>query len=82
MRSPLATIRSDSAVNRLAVSSIGVVAIPHDNRQVRLYDLGGQRIARLPRGNRQVTYLSVILEILLRSEREAGLPCRESVHFF
>ncbi|XP_069700575.1 WD repeat-containing protein 37 [Periplaneta americana] len=53
MRSPLATIRSDSAANRLAVSSSGVVAIPHDNRQVRLFDLGGQRIARLPRTSRQ-----------------------------
>uniref|UniRef100_A0A1B6CX31 WD repeat-containing protein 37 n=1 Tax=Clastoptera arizonana TaxID=38151 RepID=A0A1B6CX31_9HEMI len=53
MRSPLATIRSDSAVNRLAVSSSGVIAIPHDNRQVRLHDLGGQRIARLPRTSRQ-----------------------------
>lgn len=54
MRSPLATIRADSAVNRLAVSSSGVIAIPHDNRQVRLHDLGGQRIARLPRTSRQV----------------------------
>jgi len=54
MRSSLATIRSDSAVNRLAVSSSGVVAIPYDNRQVRLFDLGGQRIARLPRTSRQV----------------------------
>ncbi|XP_066993121.1 WD repeat-containing protein 37 isoform X2 [Anabrus simplex] len=53
MRSPLATIRSDSAVNRLAVSGTGVVAIPHDNRQVRLFDLSGQRIARLPRTSRQ-----------------------------
>ena len=55
MRSPLATIRSDSAANRLAVSNSGVVAIPHDNRQVRLFDLGGQRIARLPRTSRQVS---------------------------
>ncbi|XP_046996838.1 WD repeat-containing protein 37 isoform X1 [Schistocerca americana] len=49
MRSPLATVRADSAVNRLAVSAGGVVAIPHDNRQVRLFDLNGQRVARLPR---------------------------------
>jgi WD domain, G-beta repeat. len=55
MRSPLATIRSDSAANRLAVSNSGVIAIPHDNRQVRLFDLGGQRIARLPRTSRQVS---------------------------
>lgn len=54
IRSPLATIRADSAANRLAVSSTGVVAIPHDNRQIRLFDLSGQRLARLPRTSRQV----------------------------
>ncbi|XP_071451947.1 WD repeat-containing protein 37 [Hetaerina americana] len=54
MRSPLAAVRSDSAVNRLSVSpSSGLIAIPHDNRQVRLFDLNGQRIARLPRNSRQ-----------------------------
>lgn len=53
IRSPLATIRGDSAANRLAVSSTGVIAIPHDNRQIRLFDLSGQRLARLPRTSRQ-----------------------------
>ncbi|XP_076331335.1 WD repeat-containing protein 37-like isoform X2 [Tachypleus tridentatus] len=52
MRSPLTTIRLDSPVNRLAVSSQHIIAIPHDNRNVRLYDVTGVRIARLPRGNR------------------------------
>lgn len=53
IRSPLATIRGDSAANRLAVSSTSIVAIPHDNRQIRLFDLNGQRLARLPRTSRQ-----------------------------
>lgn len=53
MRSPVATIRLDSAVNRLSVSSNGIIAIPHDNRNIRLYDLNGQRMARLPRSSRQ-----------------------------
>ncbi|XP_045453166.1 WD repeat-containing protein 37 [Melitaea cinxia] len=53
MRSALATIRSDSSVNRVAVSGAGLIAIPHDNRQVRLFDLQGQRLARLPRSSRQ-----------------------------
>lgn len=53
MRSPLTTIRLDSPVNRLAVSSQHVIAIPHDNRQVRLFDISGVRLARLPRNNRQ-----------------------------
>lgn len=55
MRSALTTIRTDSAVNRISVSPGGVIAIPHDNRQIRLFDLNGQRIARLPRTSRQVT---------------------------
>ncbi|XP_050514175.1 WD repeat-containing protein 37 [Diabrotica virgifera virgifera] len=53
MRSPTATIRVDSSVNRISVSSHGVIAIPHDNRHIRLYDLTGQRLARLPRSRRQ-----------------------------
>lgn len=55
MRSALTTIRTDSSVNRLAVSNIGIIAIPHDNRQIRLFDLNGQRVARLPRTSRQVS---------------------------
>ncbi|XP_055697148.1 WD repeat-containing protein 37 [Phlebotomus papatasi] len=53
MRSALTTIRTDSAVNRLGVSPTGVIAIPHDNRHIRLFDLNGQRVARLPRTSRQ-----------------------------
>ncbi|XP_059141764.1 WD repeat-containing protein 37-like isoform X2 [Physella acuta] len=52
MRSPIAAIRTDSEVNRLAVSQ-NVIAIPHDNRNIRLYDINGVRIGRLPRNNRQ-----------------------------
>ncbi|XP_078661551.1 WD repeat-containing protein 37-like isoform X6 [Branchiostoma floridae x Branchiostoma belcheri] len=53
MRSPLATIRTDSAINRLSVSPLHkVIAIPHDNRHIRLFDLQGVRLARLPRSNR------------------------------
>lgn len=54
MRTPVAMIQSDSAVNRVSVShSTGLVAIPFDNRNVRIYDLNGNRIARLPRSSRQ-----------------------------
>ncbi|XP_065667042.1 WD repeat-containing protein 37 isoform X2 [Hydra vulgaris] len=54
MRSPIATIRLDSAVNRLSLSpNQSVIAIPHDNRHVRLYDLSGNRLSRLPRQQRQ-----------------------------
>ena len=52
MRSALACIRTDSSVNRLAISSTGIIGIPHDNRHIRLFDLNGQRVARLPRSTR------------------------------
>ncbi|XP_054264669.1 WD repeat-containing protein 37 isoform X2 [Macrosteles quadrilineatus] len=74
MRSPLATIRSDSAVNRLDVSNTGVVAIPHDNRQVRLYDLGGQRIARLPRTNRQ-GHQRMVCCVTWVDDNSLSMPC-------
>lgn len=34
-----------------------IIALPHDNRQVRLFDLSGVRLARLPRSSRQVSAL-------------------------
>uniref|UniRef100_A0A3Q3R2P1 WD repeat-containing protein 37 n=1 Tax=Monopterus albus TaxID=43700 RepID=A0A3Q3R2P1_MONAL len=53
MRSPIATIRTDSAVNRISVSTNQrIIALPHDNRLVRLFDMNGMRLARLPRSNR------------------------------
>ncbi|XP_052285498.1 WD repeat-containing protein 37-like isoform X4 [Dreissena polymorpha] len=53
MRSPIATIRTDSSVNRLCVSqSQNMIAIPHDNRHIRLFDINGNRIGRLPRSSR------------------------------
>lgn len=54
MRSPITTIRADSGVNRFAIASNGVIAIPHDNRQVMLYDMTGQRVTRIPRTARNV----------------------------
>jgi WD40 repeat protein len=54
MRSPLASIRCDSPVNKVSVSPTNVIAVPLDNRNVLLFDLNGQRLARLPRSNRTV----------------------------
>lgn len=53
MRSALCHIRLDSAVNRLSVFNSAVIAIPQDNRDIRLFDVRGERIARLTRTNRQ-----------------------------
>ncbi|VDK87492.1 unnamed protein product [Litomosoides sigmodontis] len=49
MRSAIVTVRLDSAVNRLSISARNVIAIPHDNRSIRLYDLNTVRLTRLPR---------------------------------
>ncbi|XP_050407512.1 WD repeat-containing protein 37 isoform X1 [Patella vulgata] len=54
MRSPIATIQCDSAINRLAVcDATQIIAIPQDNRHVKLCDINGNRIGRLPRSSRQ-----------------------------
>ncbi|KAK2565034.1 WD repeat-containing protein 37 [Acropora cervicornis] len=66
MRSPLTTINTDSSINsdshvclfaylfRLSVSPVNnIVALPHDNRHIRLFDISGVRLTRLPRRNGQ-----------------------------
>ncbi|ESO86795.1 hypothetical protein LOTGIDRAFT_194641 [Lottia gigantea] len=54
MRSPIATIQCDSAINRLSVcETTQIIAIPQDNRHVKLCDINGNRIGRLPRSSRQ-----------------------------
>ncbi|KHJ41582.1 WD domain, G-beta repeat protein [Trichuris suis] len=54
MRTALSTIRLDSSVNRIAISRTnGIIAIPTDNRQVRLCDMAGSRITRLPSTSRR-----------------------------
>lgn len=74
MRSPLANIHVESPVNKLSVTTIGssagggiggvhhLIAIPLDNRTVRIYDSNGSRICRLPRSqhDRMVTCASFV----------------------
>lgn len=61
MRSPITTIRAESGVNRFAIASNGVIATPHDNRQVMLYDMTGQRVNRIPRTARNVKIVFINL---------------------
>lgn len=52
MRSPLTAICVEAPINKLAVSqSHNIIAIPLDNRHVRLYDINGNRVCRLPRNH-------------------------------
>lgn len=56
MRSPLDSVRLDCGINRISVShgNRPILAVPLDNRHVKLYDLTGTRLAHLPRRQRQV----------------------------
>ena len=36
-------------VNKVSISTSGMVAVAQDNRQVHIYDISGAKIARLPR---------------------------------
>lgn len=65
MRSPITTIRADSGVNRFAIASNGIIAIPQDNRQVTLYDMTGQRVTRIPRTARNVSNIKFFNYIVL-----------------
>ena len=52
MRSPLANIHVESPINKLAVSQ-NLMAIPLENRNVRVYDGSGARVCRLPRSHHE-----------------------------
>jgi len=53
MRAPLTNIQLDSQVNKLAISSNGMIAIPQDNRHVSIFDVSGAKMTRLPRDSRK-----------------------------
>ena len=57
MRSPVTTINVNSGVNRLCVvqpvgSDQPLLALPLDNRDIKIYTLSGERLLRLPRAER------------------------------
>lgn len=57
MRSPLTNIQFESPINKIGISQHNLMAIPLDNRNVRVYDANGTRLCRLPRNqhDRMVT---------------------------
>ncbi len=55
MRSPVATISPNSGINRLCTmptESDTFICLPLDNRDVKVYNLQGERVLRMPRTNR------------------------------
>ena len=61
-------------------SATGVIAIPHDNRHIRLFDLHGVRVGRLPRSNRQVS-VHTRVQIVVCLYRTSDLFCEEKNFF-
>jgi len=53
MRAPLTNIQLDSQVNKLSISSSGMIAVPQDNRHVSIFDINGAKLTRLPRESRK-----------------------------
>ena len=54
MRTAVASVTSDSSVNKISVSGhSNLIAVPYDNRNVRIFDLSGSRLARLARSSHQ-----------------------------
>ena len=77
MRSPVDSIRLDCGINRLSVShdDRGIVAIPLDNRHIKLYDLKGSRVANLPRRNRQVWHDNTVEHISIPTPEIRSFLC-------
>lgn len=71
---------------RLAVSSSqSLIAIPHDNRHIRIYDINGNRIGRLPRSNRQVISCRAQLSHALKFKYlnlKLSISCDQPKQFF
>lgn len=58
LRSPTATIRLDSSVNRLSIcTGSNLIAVPQDNCHLRLYDLSGNRQGRLNKMSKGHTHM-------------------------
>lgn len=89
MRSPVCTINLNSGVNRICTMSPNqtdqstsetYLCLPLDNRDVKIYNLQGERITRLPRNNRSghqrlVTSLASFNNLLLSASFDRVINC-------
>ncbi|XP_065890477.1 WD repeat-containing protein 37-like [Dysidea avara] len=73
MKSPISSIRLDCAVNRVSVSG-NMLAVPLDNRHIRIYSLQGNRLAQLPRRNNQGHDRMVCCTAWLEQSTQQNLP--------
>lgn len=83
MRSPLANIHVESPINKLGVNSQGtMMAIPLENRTVRLYDSNGTRLCRLPRSHHERMVTCVAFAPLSSSSTPSPASSPFSGHMF
>ena len=91
MRSPVCTINLNSGVNRICTIKLNnleatsqsnetYLCLPLDNRDIKIYNLNGERILRLPRTNRTghtrlVTSLTSYNNLLLSAAFDKQINC-------
>jgi len=71
MRAPLTNIQTDSQVNKLSINGNGMIAIPQDNRHVLIYDVSGNKLARLPRESRKC-HMRMVSAVAWSGENETN----------
>jgi hypothetical protein len=87
MRSPVCTINANSGVNRVCSIQSGpesnretFLCLPLDNRDIKIYNLQGERILRMPRNNRVghtrlVTSVASCSNLLLSASFDKVINC-------
>jgi WD40 repeat protein len=82
MRSPLFTINVNSGVNRICTMTTDdtYICLPLDNRDIKVYNLQGERVLRLPRTNRighkrLVTSLASCGNLLVSASFDKQINC-------
>lgn len=87
MRSPVCTINTNSGVNRICTMNMNgeqskesLLCVPLDNRDVKIYNLQGDRVMRMPRDsrtghNRLVTSLTSYNNLLLSASFDKAINC-------
>jgi len=80
MRAPLTNIQTDSQVNKVSISTSGMVAVAQDNRQVYIYDISGAKIARLPRDQGKC-HMRMVSSVAWAGDQDTNKPGLFSVGF-
>ena len=67
-------------VNKVSISTSGMVAVAQDNRQVHIYDISGAKIARLPRDQGKC-HMRMVSSVAWAGDQDTNKPGLFSVGF-